>query len=874
MHPLRLFSVAAASLALLAVGLTAPFKSHAQIGSPNVWGANQSGQVGDGTVNNASSPVSLKKLTGVIQVAGGDGHSLALKSNGAVLVWGRNDGGQLGDGTKTDRNAPFQIPNFKQVVQIAAGNAHSLALKSDGTVWAWGDNFYGQLGDGSFTSKSAPVQVAGLTKAVQVAAGTYHSIALKSDGTVWIWGSDKDFQLGKTDRLNRNAPVQVAGLKGVIQVAGGTYHSMALKSDGTIWIWGTSYSGQLGHGHNLGFLYAPTKMATLSGVARIVAGPLHSLALKFDGTVWAWGAGDKGQIGNGSSADVNVPTQATGISSAVQIAAGGKHSLAALADGTVESWGENAAGQLGDGTTADRNSPAAIPSLSLQTFIAAGGKHSFSLIAQKQDVKIATADMTQQYGKPVILTGALRNSLTGMPILQEPAIFNLDGADLGTSYTDAAGKTTFVAPNPTQYKRGVHPFTLLHAENGLYNASAPAAATLTILKADVFIAYAPVSAVYGQKAPLLVTLKRRTDGAKLAGANLTYTLDGVKIGVATTDGSGRATLSYYIPDSLALGARTLAIDYGGDDNHNASNLSSTLKINKASATILLNNAAGAYGKTISLTGLLRRNSDKARLANQTVSLKVDGVAAGSAVTDSKGLFALKYKVEDALTPGAHALVAEFAGNDKCLAASASAALTANKADTGALPLDVAGAYGQTVKLTATLSRLTDKGKLAGQTIVFSVDGVAAGEAKTDATGKAAVNYFVEDALTPGAHAIKADYAGVERYNPSSGSATLTAKQASSKIVVANASAARGETVNLVAKLKRTSDGKALSAKTVVFRIDGADVGTATTDSEGAATFSYVLPSDMTLGKHPLAVSFGGDVYYLASLYEAGSLTVK
>ena len=141
----------------------------------------------------------------------------------------------------------MQVSGLTGVIALAAGSWHNLALKSDGTVWAWGDNGSGQLGDGSTTDRSTPVQVSG--RVIAIAAGSYHSLALKSDGAIWAWGSNGSGQLGDGSTSYYNStPVPVSGLSGVIALAAGSSHTLALKSDGTVWAWGSNYDGQLGDG--------------------------------------------------------------------------------------------------------------------------------------------------------------------------------------------------------------------------------------------------------------------------------------------------------------------------------------------------------------------------------------------------------------------------------------------------------------------------------------------------------------------------------------------------------------------------------------------------------------------------------------------------
>jgi hypothetical protein len=143
---------------------------------------------------------------------------------------------------------PIQVSGSATVTAIACGNDHSLALNSDSTVWAWGLGQYGQLGDGNFYTTgnrgvATPVQVSGLTAVTAIAGGYFHSLALKSDGTVWTWGWGAFGQLGDGNFYlfpfyGVATPVQVSGLTTVTAIAGGGEHSLALKADGTVWAWG------------------------------------------------------------------------------------------------------------------------------------------------------------------------------------------------------------------------------------------------------------------------------------------------------------------------------------------------------------------------------------------------------------------------------------------------------------------------------------------------------------------------------------------------------------------------------------------------------------------------------------------------------------
>ena len=296
----------------------------------------------------------------VTAIEAGGSHSLALKSDGSVVAWGDNVTGQLGDGTNTASNTPVQVSGLtNNVIAIVAGSDHSLALKSDGSVVAWGDNATGQLGNGTNTASNTPVQVSGLTSGViAIASGSDHSLALKSDGSVVAWGDNLSGQLGNGNNNSSNSPVAVSGLtSGVIAIASGSDHSLALKSDGSVVTWGDNLSGQLGNGNNNSSNSPVAVSGLTSGVTAIAGGGDHSLALKNDGSVVAWGDNQLGQLGNGNNIASNTPVQVSGLTDAEAIATGGNHSLALKSDGTAWAWGDNQFGQLGDGTNSTSNAP-------------------------------------------------------------------------------------------------------------------------------------------------------------------------------------------------------------------------------------------------------------------------------------------------------------------------------------------------------------------------------------------------------------------------------------------------------------------------------------------------------------------------------------
>jgi alpha-tubulin suppressor-like RCC1 family protein len=350
------------------------------------WGENANAQLGSGTTTGKVAPSEVISLPAASAVAAGSFHSLALRPDGTVAAWGRDARGTLGNGAPAvDQSTPVSVSGLTGVAGIAAGCDHSLARRTDGTVRAWGSDASGQLGDGAvLATQFAPVAVPLLTGVAGIAAGCDHSLAVRTDGTVQSWGSDASGQLGDGGALvGQPTPLAVTGLTGVVAVAGGDGFSLALRTDGTLRSWGLDSWGQLGDGAALTNQAVPVSVVGLTNVVAIAAGESHSLALRADGTVWSWGYDGWGQLGRGVR-DLNphpTPTAVPGLSNVVAIAAGKSHSLAIRSDGTVWAWGSNWIGQLGLGTIDGypHATPLAVPGLAEAVAIAGGRGHSLAI---------------------------------------------------------------------------------------------------------------------------------------------------------------------------------------------------------------------------------------------------------------------------------------------------------------------------------------------------------------------------------------------------------------------------------------------------------------------------------------------------------------
>lgn len=229
-----------------------------------------------------------------------------------------------------------------------------------------------------------------VSKSQKIAAGGWHSVVVCMDSTVKAFGENATGELGDGTNTDSNVPVET-GLTNVIAVSAGgdqlEAHSLALKSDGTVWAWGSNLYGQLGNASTTN-TNTPVQTLLLNNVIAIAAGGWHSVALKNDSTVWTWGWNMDGQLGDGTTTDKIIPSQVTGLTGVSQIAAGTYHVLALKSDGTVWAWGDNLYGQIGNGTNGfDVTTPVQVQGLTNVVKIAAG---RFFSLAVKNDGSVWT----------------------------------------------------------------------------------------------------------------------------------------------------------------------------------------------------------------------------------------------------------------------------------------------------------------------------------------------------------------------------------------------------------------------------------------------------------------------------------------------------
>ena len=285
----------------------------------------------------------------------------------SLFTWGFNGSGGLGDGTTSNRSSPVSSAGGGTIWSIvSAGNSHTIAIKSDGTLWTWGNNGSGRLGDGTITNRSSPGTVAGGgTSWCFAAAGGYdNSAAIKTDGTLWTWGRNNPSSvLGDGTSSNRSSPGTTAGggTTWCMVSIGAGGHGLAIKTDGTLWAWGGNSFGQLGDGTTT----ARTSPITVAGGGTtwcaVSAGNSHSAGVKTDGTLWTWGFNGSGRLGDGTTTNRSSPgTLSGGGTTWCAVCLGALYGVGLKTDGTLWTWGSNSNGRLGDGTTTSRSSPGTV----------------------------------------------------------------------------------------------------------------------------------------------------------------------------------------------------------------------------------------------------------------------------------------------------------------------------------------------------------------------------------------------------------------------------------------------------------------------------------------------------------------------------------
>jgi alpha-tubulin suppressor-like RCC1 family protein len=335
-------------------------------GTAYCWGANASGQLGDGSTSAFENvPTKVSGTIAFTSLAGGGLHTCGLTSEGVAYCWGSNIEGQLGDGSTTDRTTPTAVSGGLRFVSVTAGHGHTCGLTSVGKGYCWGRHFEGQLGNGSTADLTAPAEVSGDLGFAALVAGGFHTCGLTGAGKAYCWGDNLNGQVGDgTTETLRTEPVAVATNLSFTTITAGAVHSCALISDGAGYCWGENSSAELGEGTATTTAQpTPTAMIGSLRFASLSVGSWnhHTCGLTAGGAAYCWGYNLYGQVGDGTgTTPLGTATAVSGDFAFASIATASVHTCGITTGGVAYCWGYGQNGELGDGTNTGQHVPTAV----------------------------------------------------------------------------------------------------------------------------------------------------------------------------------------------------------------------------------------------------------------------------------------------------------------------------------------------------------------------------------------------------------------------------------------------------------------------------------------------------------------------------------
>lgn len=286
-------------------------------GKAYTWGYNEHGQLGTGQSNaqlfSASSPVAVVGGLTFVQVAANAECSFGLTASGQVYAWGANEYGNLGDGTTVPKSSPVAVIGGLSFTKISSHPSahHTVGLTASGQIYSWGGNYYGQLGDGTTMPKSSPVAVLGGLTFSRISVGGFSTFALGLNGAAYSWGGNINYTLGDGTNIPKSSPVAVVGGLTFDDISAGYTHTLAKTENGTIYSWGSNTYGQLGDG-TVTTRSSPTLVLGGLKASTVQSGITASNAATNGGKLYSWGDNTHGRLGDGTVISKSSPVAVLG----------------------------------------------------------------------------------------------------------------------------------------------------------------------------------------------------------------------------------------------------------------------------------------------------------------------------------------------------------------------------------------------------------------------------------------------------------------------------------------------------------------------------------------------------------------------------------
>ncbi len=349
----------------------------ANTGNLYCWGAGDSGQIGNGTNDSVNVPTQVIMPNGITSfnmVSANTNFSCAIANRGNIYCWGGAGAGQIGNGANAGVNIPTSVimPNgVESFTKVSTNTQFSCAIANNGKVYCWGTGNHSQIGNGANTNVNTPTSVvmpSGVESFTAISTSGDFSCGIANTGSLYCWGYGPQGQLGTGNVPSANVPTSVTIPNGVASftvISTNANFSCAIANTGTLYCWGKGTSGQIGNGSNSN-VNVPTAVTMPNGVTSFTAVSTNinfSCALANTGKVYCWGLGTGGQIGNGADSNVNVPTAVTmpnSVTSFTAVSTNSNFSCALANTNNIYCWGNGGAGQIGNGITKSVNIPTAI----------------------------------------------------------------------------------------------------------------------------------------------------------------------------------------------------------------------------------------------------------------------------------------------------------------------------------------------------------------------------------------------------------------------------------------------------------------------------------------------------------------------------------